>query len=113
MSITNNNFVSFDKLHYINVVINKQTAYFKIHYYNEDNMKTFLELFKDVVSFLHKNNIINIRQEISNNEVEESVDITDNETTEDIQEEKKEGFFKRIINLIKGLFSRSPPEEQE
>jgi len=69
MSITNNNFVSFDKLHYINIVINKQTAYLKIHYYNEDNMKTFLELFKDVVSFLHKNNIINIRQEISNNEV--------------------------------------------
>lgn len=69
MSITNNNFVSFDKLHYINVVINKQTAYFKIHYYNEDNMKTFLELFKDVVSFLHKNDIINIRQEISINEV--------------------------------------------
>lgn len=69
MSITNNNFVSFDKLHYINVVINKQIAYFKIHYYNEDNMKTFLELFKDVVSFLHKNNIINIRQEISINEV--------------------------------------------
>jgi hypothetical protein len=69
MSITNNNFVSFDKLHYINVVINKQTAYFKIHYYNEDNMKTFLELFKDVVSFLHKNNIINIRQEVSINEV--------------------------------------------
>jgi len=69
MSITNNNFVSFDKLHYINVVINKQIAYFKIHYYNEDNMKTFLELFKDIVLFLHKNNIMNIRQEISINEI--------------------------------------------
>ncbi len=57
--------------------------------------------------------IKDIEEEISNNEVEESVDITDNETTEDIQEEKKEGFFKRIINLIKNIFSRSPPEEQE
>lgn len=69
MSIINNNFVSFDKLHYINVVINKQIAYFKINYYNQDNMKTFLELFKDVVTFLHKNNIINIRQEISIDEI--------------------------------------------
>ena len=69
MSITNNNFVSFDKLHFINVVINKQTAYFKIHYYNEDNLKTFLELFKDVILFLHNNNIVIIRQEISINEI--------------------------------------------
>jgi hypothetical protein len=69
MSITNNNFVSFDKLHFINVVINKQTAYFKIHYYNEDNIKTFLELFKDVILFLHNNNIVIIRQEISINEI--------------------------------------------
>lgn len=69
MTLITKNFISIDKNHFIKIIINNQIAYFKIHYYNEENIKTLLDLFRETIIFLKNNEIKIVRQEISINEI--------------------------------------------
>lgn len=57
-------FVSLDENHQINISIINNVAWFEIIKLKQEEYKTFVYLFKEVIEFFSKNNIISINQVI-------------------------------------------------
>jgi len=62
-------FVSLDENHQINISIINNTAWFEIIKLKKEEYKTFVYLFKEVIEFFSKNNIISINQVIDKESV--------------------------------------------
>jgi len=62
--LLNKQFVSLDENHQINISIINNVAWFEIIKLKQEEYKTFVYLFKEVIEFFSKNNIISINQVI-------------------------------------------------
>ena len=62
-------FVSLDENHQINISIINNIAWFEIIKLKQEEYKTFVYLFKEVIEFFSKNNIISINQVIDKESV--------------------------------------------
>jgi hypothetical protein len=62
-------FVSLDENHQINISIINNIAWFEIKKLKQEEYKTFVYLFKEVIEYFNKNNIISINQVIDKESV--------------------------------------------
>lgn len=67
--LLNKQFVSLDENHQINISIINNVAWFEIIKLKQEEYKTFVYLFKEVIEFFSKNNIISINQVIDKESV--------------------------------------------
>ena len=96
-------FVSLDENHKINISIINNIAWFEIIKLKQEEYKTFLYLFKEVIEYFNKNNIISINQVIDKESVKycklsEIKQI--NEKLYEINTKLKDFIDEVIINLL-------------
>jgi len=96
-------FVSLDENHKINISIINNIAWFEIIKLKQEEYKTFVYLFKEVIEYFNKNNIISINQVIDKESVKycklsEIKQI--NEKLYEINTKLKDFIDEVIINLL-------------
>ena len=96
-------FVSLDENHQINISIINNIAWFEIIKLKQEEYKTFVYLFKEVIEYFNKNNIISINQVIDKESVKycklsEIKQI--NEKLYEINTKLKDFIDEVIINLL-------------
>ncbi len=80
-------FISYDRKHRMSVIHikNENFCYFTLEEYDIENKKTFCYTFKEVIEYLKENNIIRIKQKLTNDIIHhfkksEIININENES---------------------------------